>query len=357
MSVRIEKLDENREQSYQNLLLSSDKNLLYASLKYRSFLKKVLTKSDHHYLVAYQKKEMVAALPTFFMTSKKGDKMLNSLPFFGSNGGIIIAPTAQEHKEIKLALLSEFQSLAKRHNVISSTIITNPLLSDDDFFKKKFEPTYRDHRIGQVTLLPNKSLNEEYISSSLMDLYHYKTRNAIRKAIKSGVKVQHEGSMIALEKLAALHHDNMNKIRGLSKPYKVFKSIYECFSYDKDYRVYIATKDGIEVAILLVFFFNKTAEYFIPATKLEYREFQPMSLMIFKAMQEAVKRNLLYWNWGGTWISQKGVYNFKKRWGTRDYPYYYYVKVYDDNLLSRNHQELVAQYPFYYTVPFNKLKE
>jgi lipid II:glycine glycyltransferase (peptidoglycan interpeptide bridge formation enzyme) len=188
-------------------------------------------------------------------------------------------------------------------------------------------------------------------------LYHYKTRNAIRKAIKSGVKVQHEGSMIALEKLAALHHDNMNKIRGLSKPYKVFKSIYECFSYDKDYRVYIATKDGIEVAILLVFFFNKTAEYFIPATKLEYREFQPMSLMIFKAMQEAVKRNLLYWNWGGTWISQKGVYNFKKRWGTRDYPYYYYVKVYDDNLLSRNHQELVAQYPFYYTVPFNKLKE
>ena len=80
-----------------------------------------------------------------------------------------------------------------------------------------------------------------------------------------------------------------------------------------------------------------------------------MSLLIFEAMQEAVGRGILYWNWGGTWLNQSGVYRFKSRWGTHDVPYYYYVKVYNDKVLNYSKDTLLEQFPYYYVVPFFEL--
>ena len=42
------------------------------------------------------------------------------------------------------------------------------------------------------------------------------------------------------------------------------------------------------------------------------------SLLIFEVMLDAVEKNYEYWNCEGTWESQKGVYDFKKKWGAND---------------------------------------
>ena len=34
-------------------------------------------------------------------------------------------------------------------------------------------------------------------------------------------------------------------------------------------------------------------------------------------MASAAKRGMTRWNWGGTWLSQDGVYRFKKGWAGR----------------------------------------
>ena len=129
----------------------------------------------------------------------------------------------------------------------------------------------------------------------------------------------------------------------------------DIFTPGSDYNLYLAYYDGKPVAGLLLFYFNKTVEYFTPVIKAEYRNIQPLSLLIYEAMEDSLMQGYRYWNWGGTWVTQDGVYRFKKRWGTQDHPYYYYTRVYNDSMFRLSKEELLKEYPDFYVVPFDKL--
>ena len=183
-------------------------------------------------------------------------------------------------------------------------------------------------------------------AETLMNLFHRKTRNHVRKAQKSGLRVLHSGSLEILRALADLHKRNMEAVGVPPKCWDVFFALRESFEYDEVYRV----------GALLVFFYNRTAEYFIPGGSAEHRTLQPMNLLIFEAMKEAVRRKLRYWNWCGTALTATGVYQFKKRWGTDDYPYYYYTRIFDERILTFAKETLAHEYPPFYVAPFGSLR-
>jgi lipid II:glycine glycyltransferase (peptidoglycan interpeptide bridge formation enzyme) len=84
-----------------------------------------------------------------------------------------------------------------------------------------------------------------------------------------------------------------------------------------------------------------------------------MSLLIYQAMQEAAQRGCWHWNWGGTWLTQDGVYRFKNRWGAQSKPYFYYIREYARACPLRNltAKEILAEYPNFYVLPFNVLEK
>src|SRR5215212_9456193 len=327
MSLRVDLLRVGDEEAYEQMLLASEHSLLYASLAYRNFLRSVLTNSQDLYLAAFEGSRLVGALPAFITRGQYGP-VLNSLPFYGSHGGFIVSPEIRAPRAIKQALLEAYHAVARKEGVVTSTIVSSPLDLDQEFYETQVKHTLRDERVGQLTPLPPQGTCPSELADGLMTMFHKKTRNSIRKAQKSGFNISHSGYYEALRRLAALHSENITAIGGLDKPWSVFEAIRENFVYDRDYRVYVAEKEGQIVAALLVFFYNRTAEYFIPATSQEFRPLQPMSLLVFEAMQEAARRGCSFWNWGGTWLSQGGVYRFKSRWGTQDMPYYYYTREY-----------------------------
>jgi lipid II:glycine glycyltransferase (peptidoglycan interpeptide bridge formation enzyme) len=189
-----------------------------------------------------------------------------------------------------------------------------------------------------------------------MALFHKKTRNGIRKALKSGIEIDHSDSLDALEALAGIHKKNIQAIGGLHKPFSVFKAIRDTFRYDGDYRVYLAQKEGQIIGALLAFFYNRTAEYFTPAVEEAYRSDQVGSLLAFVAMQEAVRRGCGHWNWGGTWKTQEGVYRFKSRFGAKDWEYTYYIREFDPSLRQLGREDVLAAYPYFYVLPFGILE-
>ncbi len=81
-----------------------------------------------------------------------------------------------------------------------------------------------------------------------------------------------------------------------------------------------------------------------------------MALILYRAMEDAAARGCTCWNWGGTWLSQQGVYRFKRKWGAGDRRYRYYVRVNDEGVLHRSPGELLSAYPDFYVVPFDRLK-
>jgi hypothetical protein len=151
-----------------------------------------------------------------------------------------------------------------------------------------------------------------------------------------------------------VHDDNISALGGIVKPASVFLAVPQCFDRSQ-YSVFVASREGREVAALLTFFANGIAEYYTPAVLHDERPNQPLSLVVFEAMKHAVRRGCRWWNWGGTWKTQTTLHAFKKKWGAADHGYFYYTTV-ADSVLDRTREDILAAHPYFYVCPFDHLR-
>lgn len=328
---------------------SSVKNsMLFYSMSYSRLLSSFLNVEYQCVVAMNEEGHVVGALPFFIKHSSKGS-VANSLPFYGSHGGVVLN-TADEN--VFSLILNFYKNYLQQQRCAASTLITSPFDPLNDAYKKYLRVEPSDSRIGQVTTLPNDSNYD-----SIMSCIPSKTRNMVRKSERQGLVITKDKWHGYLDFLVETHQENMAEIGGLAKPEFFFQLIDDIFVYGKDYIIYTAKIDGKAVASLLLFYYGTTVEYFTPVIKAEYRSFQPLTLLIFNAMREAAGNGYSFWNWGGTWATQEGVYRFKKSWGAVDIPYSYYTSVYDDSLLDCERSYLLSEFPYFYTVPFDWLKK
>jgi hypothetical protein len=345
--INISVLEEYDQNAYDEFLMSQEMGSFFQSNKYRKLLKKLLCADDFYLIAKDNKGDIIGVLPSFLYRNKKFGNVLNSLPFYGSNGGVF------GDLEVKKKLLESFSSIAKKYKTVSETIISPPFDNDSNFYKENFNNNAMDERIGQFTKLPVSSNN---IAETLMESFHYKVRNMIRKAEKNQVEIKIDNSNSAFKFLIHTHIENINSIGGIPKPPVFFELVQSTFESGKDYNIYLAEIDGKRIGALLLFYFSANVEYFTPVILKDFRKFQPNSLIIYQAMIEAAKSGFKWWNWGGTWLSQEGVYRFKKRWGTKDFNYFYYTSV-NEKLLMNDKKTLSEQFPYFYICPFKMLNK
>lgn len=347
--IEFSKLTNDKLNLYE-LFLERNKNFLwYSSLEYKSFFESYLNCESIIY-IAERQNNIVGSFPLFLSNDSKYGKVINSLPFYGSNGAFLLdeSLTSEDSSYISSFFLTELNKLTLDNNISSTTIITSPFDTfSNEFLEKNFKANYTDFRIGQITPLPD--------DGDLMKIYQNPRPRNIRKAINSGVIVKEKNDKEAFDFLMRTHQLNINNINGKYKDEQFFKMIQEK-NIKNTYKLYIAEIDNNPIAALLLFYFNQTVEYYIPCTVEYYRKLQPSSLIIYKAMKDAIKMNYKFWNWGGTWKNQKGVYDFKKKWGAIDMKYQYFTKLNNKKLKDLSVSELENQYPHFYTIPYDKLK-
>jgi hypothetical protein len=345
--IAVDRLAADPGPEYDEFVRSNADTLLYASDRYRRLLRTFL-KADDRYLVARDGNRIVGVLPAMLRRNERHGAVLNSLPFYGSNGAVV---DADGDRRVRQRLLDAFHAIAADEGCAASTIVTSPFERDLAFYDKEAKATFRDERIGQLTALPA----DGDARAALMQSFHHKTRNMIRKAQKSGLSVRTDGSAADLEFLIRTHTENIEALGGIAKPACFFDLIPQLFRAGDDFRIYVARLGDVPVAALLLFYFNRVVEYFTPVVVAAHRSLQPLSLLIFEAMADAASAGYAWWNWGGTWASQENLYLFKSRWGTRDIPYYYYTRVYRDDILRVPKQTLLDEYPYFFVAPFSQL--
>ncbi len=338
MNIEIQSLTSNLYDKYSLFLLRHEGALFYYSIKYKNFLKDLLN-CEENYLTALAEGEIVGILPLMYVDGKFG-RVYNSLPFYGSNGGVIA-----DSSEVFDALLESYNNQISEENAASSTVIANPLI-EQDYSRIRYDLT--DERIGQFTSL--KVANPE---KELLARFDASARRNVKKATKSGITVEIDNSQVNF--LREVHTENMAAMQGNAKSSAFFELFTRYFSPGEDYNIYLATMEGKSIAALLVFYFNKTVEYFIPVTLIDYRTLQPAALIIYRAMVDASQKGFLLWNWGGTWPTQDGVYRFKNKWSTINKNYTYYVKINNQEIYTSSPEVLLEEYGNFYTIPFNAL--
>lgn len=346
---KITTLTDGLEEKYTEFINIKKDSFMYYSLQYRRLLTELLG-DESEYLVAVDfENNVLGCLPIFYRIDPEMGMVANSLPFYGSHGGVLA-----EDDTIRESLLDEYIQIIKKRKCVASTIVGSPVTDYDMLYKNKIHPTFIDERISLMTYFPYSGLD---LDEALMGVYHYKTRNVIRKAAKNGVEIQIDNSDEAMEFLYRVHKQNMLSIGGIPKEKRFFELLASNYVSGSDYDIYVAYKDDIRIAAMLVIYFNSTVEYYTPVIVNEYRNLQPLSLAIYVAMQDAMKKKMEKWNWGGTGLTQNSLYTFKSRWGTTETRYFYYTKIWDKSILEISQEVIQKKYSNYYVYPFNQVEK
>ena len=216
-------------------------NSIFFSLKFIMFISKVL-KLSPKFFCYYNRNEIMAVIPFFERKNSKYGKVINSLPFFGSMGGVY-----SKNDKCKKICLNSFNDYVDSNKILSSVIIQNPFDKFASNENKIFESNYTDDRILQYLKLDQK-----------LNMSNTRIRN-INKAQKLGFKVYRTNSPKVVDQLEKLHFDHMKKINGKPKP-KVFFN--ELKKLDKNiWKIYYSKNLNNDiVATLLVFFENQSME-------------------------------------------------------------------------------------------------
>lgn len=353
MSVTIEI---ESEAPFDDLKLSEHQKMLYCSEHFYRFLKQLLPEAQFRYICVFDNGSVVAYIPIVIQKAKFG-KVANSLPFFGSHGSLISQKSLD--KTFSSLLVKFLIDWVDQEKISTFTLIENPFFDQHIFWNefgkrtKIFKALY-DQRLSQITYLPKIDLQEN-IDEKLLSHFHAKTRNVVRKSLKQGFSLLKDNSEQAFRDLFELHCQNMHDIGGKAKTWSVFEKIKDSFIAGEEFQIYRAkTKNGDTAAMLLLLFSSKYIEYFTPVIAPAYRSTQPLSFLIYSVMRDAViDGHFVYWNWGGTWMSQDGVYRFKARWGAQEkrYEYITWIRRSQCKDIFENLNFYVEQTPFFYICP------
>ena len=339
MTIQIVSLSPDREPAFAQFVQSHPKALISYKLPYRNFLVELLG-CQARYAMAVRNEEIVGVLPMMVMQGSYGP-VLNALPYFGSSG----APLVTEAGAAEL-LMDWYVSEAEASGVAAATMIGNPLAPG---------PTppheYSDHRIAHVTTLTG----EDEPASRILALIDPSARRNVHKAQRCGTEVTIEND--AFEELEALHRASMEAIGAQVKSRAFFEGVPRHFQPGIDYDLYVGRIGKSPAGALLIFYCGKTVDYFMPAASPEHRSSQPMAAILLQAMAEAARRGYTTWNWGGSWPTHESLQRFKAKWGGEPSEYRYATKVANPALLKATKEELLAQYPGFFVVPFHSLEQ
>lgn len=346
--MEVRTLTANDQDAYSEFVCNGERNLIYATLEYRDFLSAIIP-GEPVYLLAVDGARIVGSLPYFQLAISGEGTVINSLPWYGSHGACTLAD--ESAGSVRTALLRRYVECASAPGVLSATMILSP---DEEAWRGQYEevlePCVRDMRIGQISELPPDGPE---LGRRLEMALSQKTRNLVRKSFKQGFSITVADEEWAWRFLGDTHLTNMRALGGRPKPWEHFLAMRTLFP-DRMRRLWVACLSGKPVAALLLLYFNRTVEYFVPTVTQEARPLQPLSCLIFEAMTDAIRSGYRWWNWGGTWASQATLHHFKAGWGAKDRPYSYLVNSTPDGMvfLKRHQDRLPRVFPYYYTHPY-----
>ncbi len=337
--MRVVEVNRDCEAQYEAFVSSHPNGLLYYSLRFRDFLHHLLG-CEARYALALEGDQPAGVLPLMVTDGRYG-QVCNSLPYYGSNGGILALSG-----EAQRALAQWYEEQLRQGGAAASTVIANPLDPDPPTVLHDMV----DERIGHITSLEPGESPEE----GVWRVIDPSARRNVRKAVQGGVEVTVESDRF--KELELLHRESMAAAGGTAKTGAFFEAVASHFRAGVDYRIYLARVGGKAVAALLLFYYGTTVEYYVPALDPEHRSLQPMAAILHRAMTEALADGFVRWNWGGSWLSQESLIRFKSKWGGRPRTYKYWTKVNRSELRTLTPAELLAEYPGFYVLPFSELR-
>lgn len=352
MTWNVEPLRGNTEDALRAISQGDSQHSFWNSDWYRIALGNALETALEDYLVVSRAGEPQALVPAFRTEGGYGT-VVNSLPFFGSHGGIHINPRAA--LEERLYLVKALEDYW-RDTGVARVVLIEPLFKPDLIAVLPGSRVVAT-RVSNLTPIHGASNHEE--GSSVVRAMHPKQRNAYRKGVRfmNELQISRECDVSSIETIWAEHRTTSLAQFRRHKPLSFFEPFMQrADDPDNPIRVFtVRTQDGKFVAGLILFQFGASVEYFTPVVVENWRSNQVLSALIVRAMSDLADLNdARYWNWGGTWGTQDSLARFKARWGGSSTKYRYWALDTGDcrDLDAIPRDAIEGLYPYFFVRPF-----
>lgn len=170
-------------------------------------------------------------------------------------------------------LFSEYEKWCREHGIISEFVRFHPVIDNRVFS----ENSYQVIPLGQTVAM--KLDSPELIWTNISS----KNRNMIRKAEKSGVEIKIGDSKEIYEIFMDIYNQTMENDNA-DEYYYFGSEFYDSVRCDlnDNAKIFYATKDNEIIAASIIIYENGFLNYHLSGSILQYRNFAPSNLLLYK---------------------------------------------------------------------------
>lgn len=310
------------------------------------------------FLLAHVDGQDLAGLPLYLYRQPTGN-VLTSVPQPGPMGGVFVRDEvdAGKKREFYSALLQRAEAMAREHQCLSLTFITDPFTNDVGLYEELLKPTYVFENFTQSIPL------KEVIADGKFTLKDYNKRSNLSRNVKksheAGFEVQTTTSKEVLHEWYPIHVARHTEIGASPLRLDLFENILAVLGPKEKAHLLIIRKGGEIASGCLYIHHRNILDVFLLSMNTKYFEQAPNFLNTEQSMLWAAGKGMLQYNWQSSPRRDSGVYRYKTQWGSKDIPYYFVTKLLvDAKVVAGIGLDTVKQkYPFHYVVPFAAFSE
>jgi Acetyltransferase (GNAT) domain len=157
---------------------------------------------------------------------------------------------------------------------------------------------------------------------------HGAIKRAVNKAAKAGVEVREAATEADLADWYRLYLETMRAHVSPPRPYRFFRVLWRLMRPDDGMRLVLAVRrQGGQTRLLagsLFLVFRDSLFYAFNGSRRADLSLRPNDAIVWHALHDACRRRLRHYDFGEVDTPNKGLADFKRKWGTQPQPIYRY---------------------------------
>ncbi len=281
------------------------------SVFYQSIWSEILKKGlggQPLYFCLRENGRIVAGLPGILLNFKIFKILYASIPYGHFIGDKLYFPSFTEF--LKKELL--------RRRVDQIRLTESP-------FSDPYAPESFASVSAKCTLLDLRGYDKERIWEG----YKKNIRRDVRKAQKSGVTIRRGDSGEDAPLFYKLYLASMERNKAIAKyPLRWFEALHEVGGKRGLSAILIAELNGIPIAGTVLVYSMSCTHYLHNGSQYEFLKFCPNELLVHSSIEDAVEKNISFFDFMGSDPGDLSLLRFKEKWGSQSKDLHTYVKDY-----------------------------
>jgi hypothetical protein len=168
---------------------------------------------------------------------------------------------------------------------------------------------------------------DEMTEESLWENYKKRVRRDVRKAEKSGIRIDQASDLKEVDILFDLYLETMKR----NEAYNVWTrnmlhAIYHHLVEKGEAEFLLAKIKDEVIAGIILLFSHETVYYFFAASSRKYLSLCPNDLLVHNGICLSIRKGKKYFDLMASQKEDVALMNFKEKWGAPKYPFYFYEK-------------------------------